>query len=157
MEPQQLLDQLGRCLGFALPLNENGLCRVLFRGDAVNFEAEGGSLWLVADLGPVPHAPREEAYAAMLAANAFGRGTRGAVLGINSVLGSVCLHRVCPPGTAYPDFERMLIDFIVSLRQWKQRLMDGDFHGSEEADGGLESGDQLSSRDILADPASLRV
>ncbi|MBQ6669158.1 MAG: type III secretion system chaperone [Deltaproteobacteria bacterium] len=124
MEAQQLLDELGKHLGFALSLNEHGLCRVLFQEDAVDFEEDEGSLWLVAEVGPVPAGGREGIFGEMLAANAFGLGTKEAVLGMDAAKDAIFLHRHCPPGMEYPDFERVLIDFVLVLREWKSRLRD---------------------------------
>ena len=86
-----------------------------------DFEEDEGSLWLVAEVGPVPAGGREGLFGDMLAANAFGLGTKGAVLSLDAVKDAIFLHRHCPPGMEYPDFEHVLFTPSHNSRDWLSR------------------------------------
>lgn len=117
MLPQDLIAELGKTLGLPLSL-ENGVCRVIFDADAVDFEASGETLFAMAELGPA--AGRPDACERFMRANFAGQETGGAVLGIHD--GSFMLHMAFPEGTSGARFEAGVTALVKALRYWKEWL-----------------------------------
>ena len=122
MTAQELLQELGTILGIKPAFGNAETCRLLFDDDAVDFEAADETLFLIAEVGPVPVEGREAVYARLLAANLFGAQTGGATLGLDPDKERVILHRALPLPCDYAPFEAALERFVKSLRYWKEWL-----------------------------------
>lgn len=98
------------------------MCSVLyffFDGDVVDFEASGGLLYVMADLGSSLN--REDAHASLLAANCLGAQTGGATIGIDMNRAMFTLHRTVAD-VPYSTFEADIALFMKVLRWWKEWL-----------------------------------
>ena len=120
MNAQELIRELGRTLGGALELSPAGTCRAAFDSDVVDFEEDGASLWIFADLGSALH--REDASQSLLAANRLGLQTGGATIALDEERSMFVMHMELWSDMPYPSFEAKLTLFIKALRWWKEWL-----------------------------------
>lgn len=130
----ELVAELGAQLGISLTLDENGVCRVLFDEDTVDFEASENTLYLIAELGPVLSEARISTYERLLRANYLGAETGGATLSLDPEHENiVILHRRLETPMAYPDFEGAVELFVKAQRYWKERIT---LHATENSSAG---------------------
>ena len=126
MRIEDALEQLGRQIGLALKLDDQRSCRLVFDGStAIDIEApeDDGTVFLHAAVGIVPATGREAVYALLLEGNLFGRGTGRAVLGVDTDLNEIILHRALDMGTTeYAAFTAALEDFLGRVKGWTERL-----------------------------------
>jgi len=120
MTAEELIKELGHCLGVPMELSPAGTCRVAMDGDVVDFEKDGDSLWIFADLGSALN--REDASLSLLAANSLGMQTGGATIALDEERSMFTMHLELWGEMPYPSFESKLVLFIKALRWWKEWL-----------------------------------
>lgn len=119
--------QLGQDMGLPLKLDANRACRLVFDGrievDIEAPEGQGDAVHLSCAVGNVPAGGREALYEAMLEANLFGRGTGGAVLGIDKSFNEIVLTRTLQmDGTRYQDFVKAIEQLVLHANTWTGRI-----------------------------------
>lgn len=135
MDAQGLLSELSLVLGITLYFNEDNACRIIFSEDAVDFEiVQNGSeqsIFIIANLANF--VDNKIVFERLLRANYLSAQTRGATIGLNEE--GFMMHRQLLMPMEYPDFERALEHFVLSLRYWKEWIAlphDTDEEDSEE-------------------------
>lgn len=118
MDAQELIAKLGETLGFSLSLSQENTCQVIFDADAIDFEATGKDLFIMAELGA--EIDNSNVFKRLLQANHLGAETGGASIGL-AVNGFV-LHRQLAMPMEYQDFENIVANFIQTTRYWKEWL-----------------------------------
>lgn len=123
MENRELLKQLGHALGLELYISPEGVCRIYFDSDAVDFELAEQGLFLIAELGYLPDRNCERFCRELLSANLLGAETAGATLGLDSAKNELILHKNLGNSLDYHEFEAELENFVKALRHWKSRIL----------------------------------
>ncbi len=125
MDARSLIRELGSTLGLSLELSSDNTCQVVFDTDAVDFEVvankgRGEALFLIAELGLRSNEPA--VLSRLLEANYLGGATGNATIGLNAE--SFMLHRqlVISSDASYAAFEQDVVDFVTTLRYWKEWL-----------------------------------
>lgn len=117
----ELIKELGAKLGVSIALNENGVCRVIFDNDTVDFELSGNDLYLIAELGFVLAGADKDFYVQLLEANYLGTKTAGAAISLDpDKENTVMLHKKLATPMEYADFEKELEFFVKAVRYWKK-------------------------------------
>ena len=124
MNAKELLLRLGVVLGLELYISDEGVCRIYFDDDAVDFEITSEGICLIAELGILPSQDNTNLYRTLLTANLFGIATAGATLSIDPDSDSIFLHKMLYNGLSYSDFEIQVEFFIKVLRHWKRQLLE---------------------------------
>ena len=117
---------LGEC-----PMDEEGVCRLVFDGDLVvdveqeDIEEGQAGFVLYSAVGLLP-ADDPKVLRRLLGANLFARGTNDAVLALDEQLDEVVLFRRCEPEQMdYAAFVSVLTDFVNQLEYWREDLARG--------------------------------
>ena len=125
MDADFLLSRLGSQLDLSnLSFSSQGTCTVKFDEDEVNFEKNGGYLFVIAMLGKVDG--HEHLFGKMLEGNYLGRYSALGVLGIDEQRGMFTLSRVYEGDLSFEEFETELVLFIKVMRFWKQQIGTGE-------------------------------
>lgn len=148
MNAQGLVRELGSVLGIVLDMSSENTCQVVFFNDAVDFEVAEGvhetsdeALFIIANLG----ASIEDAdvLGRLLRANYLGGQTGGATISLSDE--GFVLHRELMMPMEYADFEKVVEQFVESLRYWKEWIAlpheeanMGESLGGEEDEEGEE-------------------
>lgn len=82
-----------------------------------------GGFRLSSTLAPAPQINLETAYQALLLANLFGQGTKGAILGLNDAGTLLTLSREIEYDVNLNDFNNIVEDFINSMDFWREEMM----------------------------------
>ncbi len=122
MDAKELLLRLGAELDLKLNISDEGVCRIYFDDDAVDFELTEDGLCLIAELGIVPSEGNTELLRTLLVGNLFGIATAGAVLSIDPNTDSIYLHKILYNGLSYATFEAQVESFVKALRHWKLQI-----------------------------------
>lgn len=144
MNAQELVRELGSVLGITLDMSTENTCQVIFFNDAVDFEvAEGVSgtndeaLFIIANLGVAIE--DADVLGRLLRANYLGGQTGGATISLSDE--GFVLHRELLMPMEYIDFEKVVEQFVESLRYWKEWIAlpheeatMGESLGNEEED-----------------------
>lgn len=128
MENRELLKQLGHTLGLELYISPEGVCRIYFDSDAVDFELAEQGIFLIAELGYLPDRNCERFCRELLSANLLGAETAGATLGLDSAKDELILHKNLGNSLDYHEFEAELENFVKALRHWKSRILAQSLH-----------------------------
>ncbi len=147
MEASSLISLFGQEAGVALALNETGTASLAFEtGPVLHLEhdPQADALHCYVVLGQTPADPmrRHDVFRRMLAANAFGRDTDGATLGLDEVTGELLLSRRLELARADTAWLRAIVESMAAVAaDWQGRL-DGTARddASPAAPGGSTSG-----------------
>ena len=157
MDASSLISLFGQEAGVALALNEAGTASLAFESGPVlhlEHDPQADALHCYVVLGQAPADPmrRHDVFRRMLAANAFGRDTDGATLGLDEVTGELLLSRRLELPRADTAWLRAVVESMAAVAaDWQGRL-DGTAQ-----DAAPDSGGGLSSSDVPPPDFGLRV
>lgn len=77
---------------------------------------------LFSEFNVLPKSEGEAFYLKALTGNLFGKGTRGAVLGINEKENMLTISQVIDYNIEYKDFKEIIEDFITTIDFWKNEV-----------------------------------
>ena len=92
-------------------------------GDEVNFESDGGRLYVYADIASAEG--READFGRLLELNNLFAGTDGATIGLDRARGTFTLCRMVEGDAEYAAFERTVASFVTALRLVRRELAEG--------------------------------
>ena len=133
MEATELLSRLGRELGLSLHISDEGVCRIYFDNDTIDFEMIDDGVCIIAEVGYLPPQGCERQCRALLAANLFGIETAGATLSLDAAIDTVFLHMIYRNNSNYYDFEAAIGRFLKVLRHWKGQLRTRSLQEEEQS------------------------
>ena len=135
MTHQELLRKLGETAGIELELSGHSTAAAKFDGDEVNFESDGGRLYIYADIASAEG--HEADFGKLLELNNLFAGTDGATIGLDRARGAFTLCRMVEGDVEYGAFERTVASFVTALRLVRRELAEvGD--SSPEPQPGLD-------------------
>ncbi len=120
MTHHELLRKLGETAGIELELSGHSTAAVKFDGDEVNFESDGGRLYVYADIASAEG--READFGKLLESNNLFAGTDGATIGLDRARGTFTLCRMVEGDAEYAAFERTVASFVTALRLVRREL-----------------------------------
>ena len=123
MTHHELLRNLGETAGIELELSGVNTAAVKFDGDEVNFESDGGRLYICADIASAEG--READFGKLLESNNLFAGTDGATIGLDRARGTFTLCRMVDGEVEYATFERAVASFVTALRLVRSELSEG--------------------------------
>ena len=123
MTHHELLRNLGETAGIELELSGVNTAAVKFDGDEVNFESDGGRLYICADIASAEG--READFGKLLESNNLFAGTDGATIGLDRARGTFTLCRMVEGDVEYAAFERAVAGFVTALRLIRRELAEG--------------------------------
>lgn len=77
---------------------------------------------LFCEFGSSPKENEEAFYLQALTGNLFGKGTKGAVLGLNDQGNMLTISQVVDYNIEYKDFKEIVEDFITTIDFWRNAL-----------------------------------
>ncbi len=128
MDASSLIALFGQETGVALTLNEAGTASLAFEsGLALHLEhdPQADLLHCYVVLGQAPADPmcRHDVFRRMLAANAFGRDTEGATLGLDEITGELLLSRRLELPRTDTAWLRATVESMAAVAaDWLRRL-----------------------------------
>ena len=135
MTHHELLRKLGETAGIKLELSGSNTAAAKFDGDEVNFESDGGRLYIYADIASAEG--HEADFGKLLELNNLFAGTDGATIGLDRARGAFTLCRMVEGDVEYGAFERTVASFVTALRLVRRDLAEvGD--SSPEPQPGLD-------------------
>lgn len=96
---------------YSIPVDENTNIKIVENPPGFSFECT---------VCPCPTQGLEEFFSTMLLADLFGRGTRGAVLGLSDDAKSVLLRLDIDYNIEYKEFRDKLEDFLNAVDFWRE-------------------------------------
>ena len=129
MTHHELLRNLGETAGIELELSGVNTAAVKFDGDEVNFESDGGRLYIYADIASAEG--READFGKLLESNNLFAGTDGATIGLDRARGTFTLCRRIDGEVEYAAFERAVASFVTALRLVRRELVEGEVSTGE--------------------------
>lgn len=145
MTAQEQLSSLGQKVGLEdLEFAPNGTCHLILADDLeLTIEEVQGenTVYIYADVCPLPEGGAEALYARLLEANLFGAETGDATFAINKDTGTVMLLKRIPlSGLQAGEFQTQVQEFANWLLSWKADLVDGVPAPTGDAAGSSEGG-----------------
>ncbi|MFC4297796.1 type III secretion system chaperone [Castellaniella hirudinis] len=147
MDVSSLISLFGQEAGVNLTLSEAGTASLAFESGSVlhlEHDPQADALHCYVVLGQAPADPmrRHDVFRRMLAANAFGRDTDGATLGLDEVTGELLLSRRLDLSYADTACLRAAVESMVAVAaDWQGRLNGADpTPASDAAEGMSPSG-----------------
>ena len=123
MTHHELLRKLGETAGIKLELSGSNTAAAKFDGDEVNFESDGGRLYIYADIASAEG--READFGRLLESNNLFAGTDGATIGLDHARGTFTLCRMIAGDAEYAAFERTVASFVTARRLIRRELSEG--------------------------------
>ena len=157
MDASSLIALFGQEAGVVLTLNEAGTASLAVESGPVVYlehDAQADVLHCYVVLGQAPADPmrRHDVFRQMLAANAFGRDTEGATLGLDEITGELLLSRRLELSRADTAWLRTTVESMVAVAaEWQQRL------SGAAADTTSAAGAALPASGLLPPDFGLRV
>lgn len=145
MDASNLISLFAQETGVDLSLSEAGTASLIFEsGPALNLEHDPqlDVLHCYVVLGQAPADPmrRHEVFRQMLAANAFGRDTDGATLGLDEVTGELLLSRRLELSRADTAWLRTTVESMAAVAaDWQTRLNGSTPEAASDASSPLVS------------------
>jgi hypothetical protein len=133
MTHHELLRKLGETAGIELELSGHSTAAVKFDGDEVNFESDGGRLYVYADIASAEG--READFGRLLESNNLFAGTDGATIGLDHARGTFTLCRMIEGDAEYAAFERTVASFVTALRLVRREVTEGEVSSPEPQPG----------------------
>lgn len=130
MDVQSLITQFGREASVPLVLGESGTVALAFEGGpTVQLEHDPGAdalhCYVVIGRAPADTPSGAVVFRQLLQANAFGRDTDGATLGLDEAANEIILSRRLELARADTAWLRTTVASMVAVaRAWQQRLAD---------------------------------
>ncbi len=127
MDVRTAVRQLGELINLTLSISPSKSCRLVFDETLiVDIDWPDGAsnrVLLSSGVGVVPDDRKLEIYEILLSANAFGRDTADATLGVETGHGEIILHRAVQlDDLRFDAFVRILEEFNAAARAWTDRL-----------------------------------
>lgn len=127
MEVRSAIRQLGQHIKLDLSIAPLKTCRLVFDETLiVDIDWPDGATDRVvfsSAVGLVPASRKIETYELLLSANAYGRDTGDATLGVEPGHDEIVLHRALALDTMeFAAFVRALEEFLAQARAWTQRI-----------------------------------
>ena len=123
MTHHELLRKLGETAGIELELAGHSTAAAKFDGDEVNFESDGGRLYVYADIASAEG--READFGRLLELTNLFAGTDGAAIGLDRARGTFTLCRMVEGDAEYDAFERTVASFVTALRLVRREISEG--------------------------------
>ncbi|KAB0614667.1 type III secretion system chaperone [Castellaniella defragrans] len=157
MDASSLISLFGQEAGTPLALNEAGTASLAFEsGPVLHLEhdpqLDALHCYVVLGRAPADPARRHAVYQQMLAANAFGRDTDGAALGLDEVTGELLLSRRLELARADTAWLRATVESMAAVAADWQRRLDGSVQ-----DAAPDLGGAPASASVLPPDFGLRV
>lgn len=132
MNIKDILTELGQQMGLGkLKLDDNRVCRLVFdRKFTVDIEATHDEkiVHIYAAVCIIPPFNKEKLYETILDSNPFGRGTGGAIFGIDLEMGEILMTRtLVMEKIDYQDFVNILESFVNHLEAWTEKIDKEDY------------------------------